>query len=73
MNCFKSRLAELLKQSGKKQTEICCEMNIEKQKMTHWKSGYIEPNIDDLIMLARYFNVSIDYLVGLENDDGTKK
>ncbi len=70
MNFFKLRLVELIKQSGKMQTEIAKELNIEKQKITHWKSGYIEPNIDDLIKLARYFNVSIDYLVGNENEDG---
>ena len=28
--------------------------------------------IDDIMMLAKYFEVTTDYLVGLENEDGTK-
>ncbi len=47
-------------------------MGISKQKLTNWKSGYSEPNIDDIMMLAKYFEVTTDYLVGLENEDGTK-
>lgn len=68
MNCFKTRLNELLQQSGKQQTEIAKDLKIEKQKLSHWKTGYTEPNIDDLIKLAQYFNESIDYLVGNDNN-----
>ena len=32
--------------------------------MSKWKTGYSEPNFDDLIMLSKYFDVSTDYLLG---------
>ena len=67
MNLFKERLKELLIESGKMQKDICKEMNITKQKLTKWKLGYNEPSIDEIIMLAKYFNVSTDYLLGLED------
>lgn len=67
-NKFISRFTELIKQSGKSQTEISNDLRIRKQKITNWKTGYTEPNIDDLIMIARYFKVTSDYLLGLEQE-----
>lgn len=67
MNKFTVRLKELLSESGKMQKDICAEMGIPKQKMTNWKTGYTEPGLDDLIAIARYFKVSADFLLGLED------
>ena len=67
MTQFIPRLTSLIKNSGKTQTEICKELGISKQKMTNWKSGYTQPSIDDIVMLARYFGVTTDYLLGLED------
>lgn len=72
MELFKKRLKELIESTNKKQVQICKEMNIKKQVLTNWKTGYSEPNLNDLIMIADYFDVSVDYLLGYENDDGTK-
>ncbi len=66
MNEFTERLKSLIAGSGKTQSQISAEMGITKQKLSQWKSGYIQPNIDDIIMLAKYFDVSSDYLIGLE-------
>lgn len=71
-NKFTNKLNYLIKTSGITQTKISDDLGIKKQKLSQWKSGYIEPNIDDLIKLAKYFNVTIDYLVGYENEDGTR-
>lgn len=65
-NKFTIRLKELIKSKNITQTEICHELHIPKQKLTNWKSGYNEPNLDDLIMLSNYFNETIDYLLGKE-------
>lgn len=67
MNLFVSRLNELIKNSGKQQNEICKDLKIYKQKFSRWKLGNTEPNFDELILLAKYFNVSTDYLLGLED------
>lgn len=72
MNLFVERLTELLVHSGKMQIEICKEMGIPKQKFSRWKTGYNEPSLDDIIMIASYFNVTSDYLLGLEDETGTK-
>ncbi|GHV03039.1 hypothetical protein FACS1894211_15440 [Clostridia bacterium] len=67
MNLFVERLKKLIQETGKSQVQICKELNIKKQALTNWKTGYSEPNIDDILMLANYSNVTTDYLLGREN------
>ncbi len=71
-NIFASRLSELIRESGKNQNHICADLKITKQKFSNWKTGYCEPNLDDLIMLALYFDVSADFLLGIEDETGAK-
>ena len=68
MSLFLPRFRELLAESGKMQKDICDDLGISKQKLSKWKTGYSEPNFDDIIMLAKYFHVSTDYLLGLSDD-----
>ena len=70
MSLFLSRFREILSESGKMQKDICADLGISKQKLSKWKTGYNEPNFDDIIMLAKYFDVSADYLLGLSDDLG---
>lgn len=65
MNKFVVRLNELIVESGKTQNTISKELGVSKQKLSKWKTGYNEPNIDEIIMIARYFSVSVDYLLGV--------
>jgi transcriptional regulator with XRE-family HTH domain len=67
MNIFKIRLKELIEAKSITQTKICHELNISKQKLSNWKSGYSEPDMDDLILLSDYLSVSVDYLLGKDN------
>ncbi len=66
MNLFTKRLNELISESGKTQNLISKELNIPKQKLSRWKIGYNEPDIDEIILLSRYFGVSCDYLLGAD-------
>ena len=66
-NLLSVKLSELIRESGKTQNKISAELKIPKQKLSNWKTGYTEPNLDDLITLALYFHVSTDYLLGLED------
>ena len=69
MNIFLSRFRGLLEQCEKTQKEICSDLGIRNQKLSNWKTGYSEPNFDDLVMLANYFDVSTDYLLGATEDE----
>ena len=37
-----------------------------------WESGKNEPTGKALVALAKFFDVSTDYLLGLEREDGSK-
>ena len=71
MNTFLSQFRLLLQMSDKTQKEMCDDLGIPPQKISNWKTGYCSPNFDDLIMLADYFDVSLDYLLGREDDNGS--
>ncbi len=65
-NQFVGRFQDLINSSGKMQKDISKEIGVSKQKITKWKKGYIEPSLDDIILIARYFQVTTDYLLGAE-------
>ncbi len=61
---FKDRLKELRAENGRSQTDIASLLCLSKMAVSHWECGDSEPNIAQLKALAKYFDVSIDYLVG---------
>jgi len=69
MNSFRERFRESVRLSGKQLIDISNELGVSKQKLSHWQTGYCEPSIDDLILLAKYFGETVDYLVGNEHGE----
>ncbi len=61
---FKERLKELRLEKGVTQIQIAKIVNMSKMAISHWEKGNSEPSIDQLKILANYFDVSIDYLTG---------
>ena len=66
-NIFFERLKELRAEKGVGQVELATQINVSKGIISLWENGLREPKLSNLIVLARFFEVSIDYLVGLEN------
>lgn len=64
MNTLPIVLKDLRKRTGMTQKEIAHELNITDRTYGHYETGKREPSIDTLIKIAKYYNVSIDYLVG---------
>ena len=69
MSKFAERLKELRIEKGLSQYQLAKELN---NQITHsaialWESDKRIPNLEVVIMFAKYFNVSLDYLAGLEN------
>lgn len=67
---FYERIKELRNSLGINQVEFGKRINVSKQCISNWESGYIQPSIDMLIRIAKTFSVSTDYLLGL-NDKPT--
>ena len=66
-NIFCERLKELRIEKDLGQVELAKELNVSKGIISLWENGLREPKLSNLITLAKFFEVSIDYLVGLEN------
>ena len=66
-NVFCERLKELRIEKGVGQVELAKELHVSKGIISLWENGLREPKLSNLIALATFFGVSIDYLVGLEN------
>ena len=67
------RLKELRKSRGISQLKLAMDLNTNQNTISRYETGAREPGISDLIKLADYFDVSIDYLVGRTNDPNYRK
>ena len=67
LNMFCERLIELRIEKGIGQIELSKELNVSKWIISLWENGLREPKLSNLVAMAQFFDVSIDYLVGLEN------
>ena len=58
------RLKEIRKENKKTQGEIAQAINITQATYARYELDIITPTIDNLIKLADYYGVTLDYLVG---------
>jgi len=65
---FHERLQKLKEDSGRTQVEIANALDITPQALSYYFNGR-EPGYDLLIKIARYFNISTDFLLGLNDFD----
>jgi len=68
MEVFVSRLNELIKEKGITRYKLAKELGVNNQTIAFWANGVNEPKISYLYKLAVYFDVSSDFLLGLENE-----
>ncbi|MBQ9782442.1 MAG: helix-turn-helix transcriptional regulator [Clostridia bacterium] len=64
------RLKELRSQKGQTQKEVAKILGISPQSLGYYENEINKPDPEMLIKLADYYNCSIDYLVGREDDLG---
>jgi len=64
---FCKRLKELRQEKELTQTDVAKVMNVTYNTICFWEKGRSSPNIYELKQLAQFFNVSTDYLLGLED------
>ncbi len=66
MNVFGERLKEMRQENGIGQVELAKKINVSKGIFSFWENGLREPTMSNLISLADFFGVTLDYLVGRE-------
>lgn len=68
MPAIADRLIDLRKQKGVTQKQVYTAIGIGERNYQSFEYGTVKPSYDNLIKLADYFDVSIDYLVGRSNN-----
>jgi len=58
------RLKQLRKARGISQVKLAMDLNTGQNTISRYENGEREPGIDELIRIADYFRVSVDYLIG---------
>ena len=61
-----NRLYELRKKNNLSQEEVADKLGISRQSVSKWERAEASPDTDNLILLAKLYNVSLDELVNAE-------
>lgn len=69
---FAERLKDLVDESQLTATEIGEKLGLGNSAISHYMTGRYMPNLQTTIKLADYFNCSIDYLLGITDDNSDK-
>ena len=65
---FAMRLKELREDNDLKQKELAEYLHIKQNTYSQYENGQRQLPIDILIKLAKYYNVSTDYILGLSKE-----
>lgn len=67
MSIFCERLRHLRQEKGYSKSALGKMLNVSHTTISRWEKGDIVPTIGYVYQLSKIFNVSSDYLLGLEN------
>lgn len=62
------RLKEIRKNKKISQVKLAMELNTTQNTISRYETGEREPGIAELIKIADYFNISVDYLLERTDD-----
>ncbi len=64
------RLRDLRAEKNISQRKMAEMFSVSQGTYNNWEQGNTQPSIEQLIELARFFSVSVDYLIGNSDDEG---
>ena len=65
---FAERLKALRAEKGIGHVELAQKIGVSKGVISLWENDLREPKLSNLVLLARYFDVSIDFLAGISDE-----
>ena len=63
------KIFELRKNNGLSQEQVAYELGISRQAVSKWESGESIPELERLVELAKFLNVTVDYLLDDEQTE----
>lgn len=67
MTDFAIRLKQIRLDAGKSRQEVTAAIGVYLRNYQTWELGEVQPGFESLIALSDFFNVDIDYLIGLHD------
>lgn len=65
---FRKNLRNLIESNGKSLRETAADLNISFTTLSRYTNGHRDPDLKYVILLAKYFRVSVDWLLGFNDD-----
>jgi len=62
------RLKKIRKESGFNQSEVAAKLNIKRETYTRYETGTIQPPSDMILAIAKFYEVSADWLLNNTDD-----
>ncbi len=56
-------LRKVRKQKKYSQLKVAMDLSISREALSYYETGKRSPDVDMLVKLSRYFNVSVDFLI----------
>ncbi|MBQ2740598.1 MAG: helix-turn-helix transcriptional regulator [Clostridia bacterium] len=69
MKVFGERVKQALKESGLTQKKLAEELNVQTSTLCEWLNDHNEPPMQMIVDIARFLDVSTDYLLGMKDYD----
>lgn len=67
MKVFGERLLELRKEKNISQANLAKALGVSFSVICYWETDRSEPTAVNIVKIAKYFNTTADYLLGLED------
>ena len=64
MKVFAERLLELRKEKGLSQASLAKSLDVSRGVICYWETDKSEPTAPNLVKVADFFGVTVDYLLG---------
>lgn len=56
-------LKNIRKVKNLNQQKVALDLNLSREALSHYENGKREPSLNTLLLMSKYFNVSINYLI----------
>lgn len=67
MSKISQNLSKLIKEKNISQAQMAVSLGVGQQTVSKYINGKLEPNLDTVIKITKYFDVTSDYLLGIKD------
>ncbi len=70
---IKDTIRKYRKEKKISQEEMAAELHVVRQTISKWETGKSEPSAEEILKIAAFLDVSVNQLLGIEENDSTEK